>query len=69
MNLEQLPTALIAITILVILLIGASIFAVNYSIETIKQNANNLSITCSETPTIGSSEIHIYKTTFYCQIT
>ena len=68
MNLELLPMALIAITVLTILLIGASIFAVNYAIETIKQKANSLVINCSETPIVGSTEIKVFETTIYCQL-
>jgi len=69
MNNEYLPTALIAIVVLVILLIGSSVFVTNYAIETIKQRANNLSISCSDIPTLNASEIHLYDTTFYCQLT
>ncbi len=68
MNFEHLPTALIAIAVLVILLIGASIFISNNMIETFKQRANNLDITCSETPIINSAEIHAFEKTIYCQI-
>ena len=68
MNNEYLPTALISITVLVILLIGASILVTNYAIETIKQRANSLTISCSENPTLNSSEIYLFETVFYCQL-
>ena len=69
MNLEQLPTALITITVLVILLIGASIFVLENVFESFKQRANSLDIVCGETPILNSSQVHLFETTFYCQIT
>lgn len=68
-NLEYLPTALITVAVLVILLVGASIFVTNNVIETFKQRGNSLDIFCSETPILYSTEIHIFETTIYCQIT
>ena len=68
MDNEYLPTALITVVVLVILLIGASIFVTNNVFETFKQRANSLDISCSETPILNSSEIHIFETTIYCQI-
>ena len=69
MDFDLFKNQVLSIVVLILLLIGSSVLIINYAIETIKQKANNLTISCSESPILGSSEIHIFETTFYCQLT
>ena len=68
MDFELFINQLLSIVVLILLLIGSSVLIINYSIEIIKQKANSLIINCSETPIIGSTEIKVFETMIYCQL-
>ena len=69
MDFELFTNQLLSIVVLILLLIGSSVLIINYAIETIKQKANSLSISCSESPILESTEINAFGTTIYCQLT
>ena len=68
MDFELFTNQALSIVVLILLLIGSSVLIINYAIETIKQKANSLIINCSETPIVNSTEITVFGTIIYCQL-
>ena len=68
MDFELFKNQVLSIVVLVLLLIGSSVLIINYAIETFKQRVNSLSIFCSEAPIVDSTEIQVFETTIYCQL-
>ena len=68
MDFDLFKNQVLSIVVLVLLLIGSSVLIINYAVETIKQKANSLIIFCSEEPIINSTEIQVFETTIYCQL-
>ena len=68
MDFDLFKNQVLSIVVLVLLLIGSSVLIINYAIETFKQRVNSLRIFCSEAPIVGSTEIQVFETTIYCQL-
>jgi len=68
MDFELFKNQVLSIVVLVLLLIGSSVLIINYAIETFKQRVNSLSIFCSEAPIVDSTEIQVFETIIYCQL-
>jgi len=68
MDFDLFKNQVLSIVVLVLLLIGSSVLIINYAIETFKQRVNSLSIFCSEAPIVDSTEIQVFETTIYCQL-
>lgn len=68
MNLEFLPTIVIGAFIFSVLLIASAVVIIDYTVNSIESNLNNLSVFCSETPSFQSSKVTIGNTVFYCTL-
>ena len=68
MDFDLFKNQVLSIVVLILLLIGTSVLVINYAIETFKQRVNSLSIFCSEAPIVDSTEIQVFETTIYCQL-